>query len=76
MIIFFYQNWSDTSKSVYKTYFNILHDFGLEQVVKEPTRHKPTLDLFLTNQQSQHQNTPPLGFGDHDIVHHDINILS
>ena len=54
-----------------------MHDFSLEQIVKESTRDNHTLDLILTNQPSLVHSTktlPPLGQGDHDIVHHELNI--
>ena len=63
--------------SVYESFLNITHDFGLEQVVKIPTRENNTLDLFLLNQPSLVHSTktlPPLGQGDHDIVHHELKI--
>ena len=56
-------------KPVYETFFDIIHDFTLEQMVKEPTRDNNILDLFLTNHPSL-----VLGQGDHDIVHHELKI--
>ena len=64
-------------RSVYETFFETIDDFGLEQVVKEPTRGTNILDLFLLNQPSLVHSTnliPPLGTGDHDIVHHELKI--
>ena len=58
-------------------FFNLLHGFSLVQIVKEPTRDRHTLGLFLTNQPSLVQATKtlsPLGQGDNDIVHHEMNI--
>ena len=69
------QNCSYTS--VYDSFLKIIHDFGLEQIVKIPTRNNNTLDLFLLNQPSLVHSTktlPPLGQGDHDIVHHELKI--
>ena len=63
--------------SVYESLVTTIHDFGLEQVVKEPTRGKNILDLFLLNQPSLVHSTqilPPLGTGDHDIVYHELKI--
>ena len=63
--------------SVYESFVSTVNDFGLEQVVKEPTRDKNILDLFLLNQPSLVHSTqiiPPLGTGDHDIVHHELKI--
>ena len=39
-------------KHVYESFLDTLHDFSLEQVVKEPTREDNILDLFLLNQPS------------------------
>ena len=64
-------------KHVYESFLDTLHDFSLEQVVKEPTREDNILDLFLLNQPSLVHSTkilPPLGQGDHDIVHHELKI--
>ena len=64
-------------KPVYETFFDIIYNFTLEQMVKEPTRDSNILDLFLTNHPSLVQSTktpPPLGQGDHDIVHHELKI--
>ena len=63
--------------SVYESFVSTVHDFGLEQVVKEPTRGKNILDLFLLDQPSLLHSTqilPPLGTGDHDIVYHELKI--
>ena len=46
-------------------------------MVKEPTREDNVLDLFFLNQPSLVHITkilPPLGQGDHDIVHHELEI--
>ena len=45
-------------------------------MVKEPTRDNNTLDLFLKNHPNlvQSKKTPPLGQGNHDIVHHELKI--
>ena len=45
-------------------------------MVKESTRDNNILDLFLTNHSGLVQSTkkPPLGQGDHDIVHHELEI--
>ena len=62
-------------KPIYEKFFDIIFDFGLEQIVKEPTRDNNILDLFLTNYPNLIQSTktlPPLGQGDHDIVHHEL----
>lgn len=64
-------------RSAYESYINTLHDFGLEQVVKDPTRGTNILDLSLTNRPSLVHSTrmlPLLGKGDHDIVHHELKI--
>ena len=65
-------------KSIYDKFFEMMHDFALEQMVKEPTRDNNILDLFLTNTPNLVQSTktlpPPLGQGDHDIVHHELKI--
>lgn len=64
-------------KSIYEFFFDVTNDFSLEQVVKTPTRDNHILDLFLLNQPSLvHSSTtlPPLGQGDHDIVHHEMKI--
>ena len=49
----------------------ILRHFTLKQIVKQPTRGYPTLDLILTN-MSDFCNTPlvisPIGRSDHDSV--------
>lgn len=62
-------------RSVYESFFKTIDDCSLEQVVKEPTRGKNILDLFLLKQPSLVHSTkiiPPLGMGDHDIVHHEL----
>ena len=64
-------------RSVYEAFIDTINDFSLEQVVKEPTRGTNILDLFLLNQPSLVHSTkliPPLGTGDHDIVHHELKI--
>ena len=64
-------------KPIYEHFFDKVHDFALEQMVKEPTRDNNTLDFFLTNNQNLVQNTktlPPLGQGNHDRVHHELKI--
>ena len=64
-------------RSVYESFVNTIHDFGIEQVVKETTRGKNILDLFLINQPSLVHSTqliPPLGTGDHDIVYHELKV--
>ena len=64
-------------RSVYRSFVDIIHDFGLEQVVKDPTRGTNILDLFLLNQPSLVHSTqliPPLDTGDHDIVYHELKI--
>ena len=69
------QNCSYTT--VYESFLEIIHDFGLEQIVKIPTRINNTLDLFLLNQPSLVHSTktlPPLGQGDHDSVHRELRI--
>ena len=46
-------------------------------MVKKPTSDNNTLDFFLTNHPNLVQSTktlPPLGPGDHDIVHHELKI--
>ena len=68
---------SCTCKPIYEKFFDIIFDFGLEQIVKEPTRDNNILDLFLTNYPNLIQSTktlPPLGQGDHDIVHHELKV--
>ena len=60
-----------------KSFFDIIHDFALDQMVKEPTSDNNILDLFLTNTPNLVQSTKtlsPLGQGDHDIVHHELKI--
>ena len=44
-------------KPIYEHIFDIVHDFALEQMVKEPTRDNNTLDLFLTNHPNLVQST-------------------
>ena len=44
-------------KPIYEHFFDFVHDFALEQLVKEPTRDNNTLDLFLTNHTKQVQST-------------------
>ena len=69
------QNCSYTT--VYDSFLEIIHDFGLEQIVKIPTRNSNTLNLFLLNLPSLVHSTktlPPLGQGDHDIAHHELEI--
>ena len=64
-------------RSVYESFVDTIHDFGLEQVVKDPTRGKNILDLFLLSQPSLVNSTkliPPLGTGDHNIVYHELKI--
>ena len=64
-------------RSVYEAFIDTINDFSLEQVVKEPTRDTNILDLFLLNQPSLVHSTkliPPLGTGNHDIVHHELKI--
>ena len=64
-------------RSAYESFTDLLHDFSLEEVVKEPTRGTYTLDLFLFKQPSLVHSTrlmPPLGTGDYDIVHHELKI--
>ena len=64
-------------KHVYESFLDTLHDFSLEQVVKEPTREDNILDLFLLNQPSLVHSTkilPTLGQSDHDIVHRELKI--
>ena len=64
-------------KTIYETFLDITHDFDLEQVAKIPTRENNIIDLFLLNQPSLVHSTktlPPLGQGDHDIVHHELKI--
>ena len=47
-------------KPVYETFFDKIHNFTLEQMVKEPTRDSNILDLFLTNHPSLVQSTKTL----------------
>ena len=61
--------------SVYEFFVSTVYDFSIEQIVKEPTRGKNILDLFLLYQPSfvhRTQILPHLGTGDHDIVYHEL----
>ena len=60
-----------SSKPVYEYFLDLINDFGLCQMVTEPTRHSPdnTLDLFLTSNATLIQRVDILpGLGDHDVV--------
>ena len=49
---------------------DIIHDHGLKQIVKEPTRNDRILDMVITNYPAiihQIETIPPLGEADHDI---------
>ena len=47
----------------------IANDFGLEQIVTEPTRGKNTLDLFFTtNPTLVERSTVIPGISDHDSI--------
>ena len=56
-------------KSVYDYFLDLTNDFGLCQIVTEPTRQDNTLDLFLTSNPTliQRVNILP-GLEDHDVV--------
>ena len=56
-----------SSKPVYEYFLDLINDFGLCQMVTEPTRHSPdnTLDLFLTSNPTLIQRVDILpGLGD------------
>ena len=63
-------------KHVYESFLDTLHDFSLEQVVKEPTRIIFSICFFLPNHPwsivLRYPPPPLLGQGDHDIVHHEL----
>ena len=69
-------NWDTLSVKPGGTYaglsrqmIEIANDFGLEQVVREPTRGKNTLDLFFTtNPTLVERSTVTPGLSDHDGV--------
>ena len=55
--------------NVARKLLEIVHDFSLEQVVKEPTRQKNILDLFFTSNHATIQNSMVApGVGDHDGI--------
>lgn len=52
-----------------------VQEFGLEQIVNQPTRSQNILDLFLLNRPNQNYIIQILpGLGDHDIVCVDIQV--
>ena len=50
-----------------KQLFEIANDFGLEQVVREPTKINNTLDLFFTSNPTLVERSP-VGISDHDGI--------
>ena len=69
-------NWSDLTvkpsnyPNLHKKLYELLHDTGIDQLVKEPTRELNTLDLVMTNMPHliPRLETIP-GLSDHDIVY-------
>ena len=61
--------------NLYDDFMTMLDNFGLVQIVTEPTRHENVLDLFLTTNQTQVQKTEIVpGISDHEIMVADANI--
>ena len=60
---------------VYEEFIDIMNDFNLFQVVREPTRYENILDLFLTtNNTLVNAVTIIPGLSDHNIVKSVVNI--
>jgi hypothetical protein len=56
-------------------FIELLHDFGLTQLVLKPTRINNTLDLMITNNQSRVNRTEILpGISDHDTILCELDI--
>ena len=56
-------------KSVYDYFLDLINDFGLCQMVTEPTRQDNTLALFFTSNPTLIQRVNILhGLGEHDVV--------
>jgi len=54
---------------------DVMLEYGLEQIVDQPTRHQNILDLFFLNHPNDEYTVNILpGLGDHDIVSVDINV--
>ncbi|MES9994057.1 MAG: reverse transcriptase family protein, partial [Candidatus Thiodiazotropha sp.] len=59
----------------YDDFISMLDDFGLVQMVTEPTRSENVLDLFLTsNHTLVHKIEIAPGIADHDVMVADINL--
>ena len=64
-----------STPSIHRDFVDLLHDYGMEQMVDEPTRGANTLDLICTNSPHLIPRTEILpGISDHDIVYCDIAI--
>ena len=64
------------SSSTAQALLNIIAEFGLEQLVREPTREKSILDLMLTNNPSVFSSVSvEPGISDHSIVVSDLSLM-
>ena len=60
---------------MYDDFMSMLDDFGLVQMVTEPTRCENVLDLFLTSNHTLVQQIKILpGIADHEIMVADVNL--
>ena len=62
--------------SLHLKFGEMLNDYGLTQVVTEPTRSGNILDLLITNRPSQVNRVQILpGIGDHDIPYAELEVI-
>jgi len=61
--------------AVHHRFRDIIHNFGLTQIVSQPTRQGNILDLIVTNRPNQVNRTQVLqGISDHNVVYTEFDV--